>query len=659
MYSINLTALLFVSTRVVEAELVVPLMLVSLVLTLITFIPNRTNWIYGITGAFVLLTVIFHVVPVPAGNYSQPWVAFLRDTQIFNILIGTAFIYKIIVCLSLYRRTQDRYLENTRVAKEHVDRYHNLFENSLEAMLVIDEASGKILDVNRSARELFGYGSEELGEIGIEDLFMTPPQPSADVDEYEMRHMIRKRNGEGVYVEFGNFPVSDRSDECTVLSLRNIHHRVLAERQLTVNWQRYQRIFDTNALGIQETDLSAIVADLNDLRVQGVTDLEAYIEQNPVVLQEWLGKTQIKDLNNALLALTKAPTKQYFLENLDLFLTEQAFHSFAAETLAIWNGAKRYKGEIVIRDLNGDMLTLEYSTIFPEDGDYSHLVYTYVDVTATRQHRATIQQQVTMLNEKTEMLERYIESNMQLENFAYVASHDLQTPLRAITGFSQILQSEVADRLTKEELSYLDHIITATGNMNKLIEALLAYSRVNTVETQWKEISPKALLDTVLSDVRPELEDRKALVQIGDLPGVVLGDETRLRQLFQNLFTNALKFSRENVVPLIQVSSEVTDKHWHFSVADNGIGIEPEFQERIFLLFQKLHSPQEYAGTGIGLSICKKIVEQHGGEIWLESDMEKGTTFHFTLALQPDILDHKLIEPVEAIVEEPLTDSVH
>lgn len=216
---------------------------------------------------------------------------FLKETQLLNVLIGLAFISEIAACLALYQRTNKRYVENAMLAKEHVDRYHNLFENSLEAMLIIDEKDGSILDVNRSARELFGYGSEELGEIGVEDLFMTPPR-FGEMEEYDMRHMIRKRNGDGVYVEFGNFPVSDRDEDCTVLSLRNIHHRVLAERQLTVNWQRYQRIFDTNALGIQETDLSAIVADLNKLKEAGVTNLETYISENPIVLQDWLGKTE-------------------------------------------------------------------------------------------------------------------------------------------------------------------------------------------------------------------------------------------------------------------------------------------------------------------------------------------------------------------------------
>lgn len=194
--------------------------------------------------------------------------------------------------------------------------------------------------------------------------------------------------------------------------------------------------------------------------------------------------------------------------------------------------------------------------------------------------------------------------------------------------------------------------------MNKLIEALLAFSRVNTVKTQWSELSPKRLLETVLTDIRPELDERKALVQIGDMPESLLGDETRLRQLFQNLFTNALKFSREEVVPLIQVACQNTGKHWQFSVADNGIGVEVEFQQRIFLLFQKLHSPQQYEGTGMGLSIVKKIVEQHGGEIWLDSEMSKGTCFHFSLALQPDILDHKLLERSEKPATDVLTNAV-
>lgn len=220
-------------------------------------------------------------------------------------------------------------------------------------------------------------------------------------------------------------------------------------------------------------------------------------------------------------------------------------------------------------------------------------------------------------------------SNRDLEQFAYVASHDLQEPLRAVTGCVQILQRRYAGRLDQPGDELVGHIVDGASRMQTLIHDLLSFSRVG---TQGKALVPcesSDALDLALSNLRTAIADSRASLKIGAMPGVK-GDMSQLAQLFQNLIGNAIKY-RGPREPVISIEAREQGDMRVFSIRDNGIGIEPQYFERIFVLFQRLHTREEYAGTGIGLALCKKIVERHGGAIWLESDYGKGSVFHFTL----------------------------
>ncbi|HUL24057.1 MAG TPA: PAS domain S-box protein [Thermodesulfobacteriota bacterium] len=230
------------------------------------------------------------------------------------------------------------------------------------------------------------------------------------------------------------------------------------------------------------------------------------------------------------------------------------------------------------------------------------------------------------LREKTEELAR---SNKDLEQFAYVASHDLQEPLRMVTSYVQLLAKRYEGKLGSEADEFIDFAVDGAVRMRKLINDLLTYSRVG---TQGKKLSPtdsEAVLALSLNDLRLAIEENGALVTHDPLPRVI-ADHFQLGQLFQNLIGNAIKF-RSNEPPRVHLSASRNGNGWTFSVRDNGIGIAAEYSERIFVIFQRLHSRKEYAGTGIGLAICKKIVERHGGRIWVESEVGKGATFCFIL----------------------------
>jgi light-regulated signal transduction histidine kinase (bacteriophytochrome) len=236
------------------------------------------------------------------------------------------------------------------------------------------------------------------------------------------------------------------------------------------------------------------------------------------------------------------------------------------------------------------------------------------------------------LAKKTEDL---IRSNSELEQFAYVASHDLQEPLRMISSYVQLLSRRYEGKLDKDADDFIAYAVEGTKRMQQLINDLLAYSRVGTrgkppVPTDFEDVFSEAT-----ANLKMATEEAGAVVTHDQLP-TAMADKLQMVQLFQNLIGNAIKF-RGKDVPRVHVSAKQEEENWVFSVRDNGIGIDPQFHDRIFTIFQRLHGREEYPGTGIGLAVSKKIVERHGGRIWLESELGKGTTFYFTIPLHAEI----------------------
>ena len=225
--------------------------------------------------------------------------------------------------------------------------------------------------------------------------------------------------------------------------------------------------------------------------------------------------------------------------------------------------------------------------------------------------------------------EELARSNAELEQFAYVASHDLQEPLRMVGSFVQLLERRYKDVLDAKGREHISYAVDGARRMQMLIQDLLAFSRVG---TQGKEFAPtnfNSVVRSVLNNLREAIGESGAKVNCAPLP-TLPADDSQMGQLFQNLISNAVKFRGEQG-PSIQITAEPSDAHWKFAVKDNGIGIDQRHSDRIFLIFQRLHNRREYAGTGIGLAICKKIVDRHGGKIWVESEPGKGSTFLFTL----------------------------
>lgn len=238
------------------------------------------------------------------------------------------------------------------------------------------------------------------------------------------------------------------------------------------------------------------------------------------------------------------------------------------------------------------------------------------------------------LTTQTHYAKELTRSNAELEQFAYVASHDLQAPLGTIVGYAQLLERRCQNQLDPQANKFIANIVSSCERMQSLIDGLLEYSRVNKSQKVFELVDCNRVFDEACANLQVAIGNNQAVVTRTDLP-VVTGDNFQLVQLFQNLIGNALKYRRTEP-PIVRASAALDGENWLFSVQDNGIGIAADFYPRIFQIFQRLHTQREYSGTGIGLAICQKIVERHGGRIWVESALDRGSTFYFYLPRTSD-----------------------
>jgi PAS domain S-box-containing protein len=238
------------------------------------------------------------------------------------------------------------------------------------------------------------------------------------------------------------------------------------------------------------------------------------------------------------------------------------------------------------------------------------------------------------LNITLQNLER---SNKDLEQFTYVANHDLQEPLRMISSYTQLLERKYKDKLDQDANDYIQFAVDGAIRLQKLLNDLLEFSKVSSHSEMNEQVGTSSLLGQVISNLQQLIRENTALITNDDLP-VITANEAQIMRLFQNLIENAIKFKKKMELPKIHISCTRQKNMYQFSVADNGIGMEMQYHDRVFTIFQRLHSVKHYPGTGMGLSICKRIVERHGGTIWFESTVNAGTTFYFTIPVKTSTL---------------------
>ncbi|MBX2874644.1 MAG: PAS domain-containing protein [Saprospiraceae bacterium] len=510
--------------------------------------------------------------------------------------------------------TERKIAENALLKSEN--RYRNLFNSTFDAIFIFNTESGLVEECNENARTMFEI-PEEADIQTLSPIYMTPQyQPdgtlSSKMIEQQISGLASKKRlqfeffhkrfgGEMFETETTLIPSSFNSREILVI-INDVSTRRQAERALRTRERQLREAQKVALLGSWEYDYTADAFSCSQ-------QLHQMFEMGNLAHAGYM--TCIK------------------------LLVAEEYQDLMAEVKRDNNRSTfnfTYNKKLGTGEHKWFQMTGEKS--FDKEGRAARISGIVQDITTQHNQEEIIRKALKALNEKNEDLKKYIDSNMQLENFAYMASHDLKAPIRTIVSFTQLLKRSLKDRLQDNEEEYLQYISTGANSMKNLIEDLLTYSRVNTNNHQLEEVVLPKILASIKADLQTALEDSEATIHIKNIPDSIQADSTMMRQLFQNLLENAIKFRRPEIAPEIEIGCSSTEDHWNFYIKDNGIGISPEFQEKIFLLFRKLHSSSKYEGTGIGLALCKKIVEQHGGKIWVDDKYEDGTCFQFTLRKQ-------------------------
>jgi two-component system sensor kinase FixL len=479
--------------------------------------------------------------------------------------------------------------------RESEGRLRAIVETAVDAIITIDER-GKIASFNPAASRLFGYSVAEVIDRNIKVLMPAPYRDEHDsyLQNYDATG-IKKIIGIGREVvgrrkDGSEFPMDLAVSE-TVLGRRKIYTgliRDITERKRAEQSQAtLAAIVESSDDGIVGKTLDGIVATWN----AGAERIFGYSAQ------EMIGQPIAKVI----------PIDRLF-EEIDI-----------QHRLASGGRVEHFETVRIRKDGRTINVSLTISPIRDSSGVVIGASKIVRDITA----RKKIEE---FLTRQTEELAR---SNTELERFAYIASHDLQEPMRTVQSFAQLLQRECGASLAGDARDYLDFVVAGTRRMQALINDLLAYSRVSSQGSPFAPADCAEICRSVLKSLQTFIDQHQAQVTIDPLP-VVIGDTAQLGQLFQNLLVNGIKFQADRI-PAVHVSVTQSDSDWTFSVRDNGIGIAQEYFDRIFVIFQRLHTIEEYGGTGIGLAICKKIVLRHSGRIWVESTVGQGSTFHFAI----------------------------
>ena len=484
--------------------------------------------------------------------------------------------------------------KKTEEALEMANAYNrSLIEASLDPLVTIGP-DGKITDVNKATEMVTGYFRSELIGTDFSDNFTEPQRAregyqqafrEGSVFDYALE--IQHRSRKVTPVLYNASVYKDESGEIigVFAAARDVTELKKAEKELQLA-SKYNR-------SLIETSLDPLVTIGPDGRITDVNKATEFV--TGYSRKELIGT----DFSNYFTEPEKAKEgyKKVFREGQVLDYDLEIRHREGHITPVLYNAS-------VYRD---------------EDREIIGIFAAARDITERKKAEE-------MLKQKLEELAR---SNAELEQFAYVASHDLQEPLRMVVSYLQLLQRKYQGELDSKADKYIYFAVDGASRMQVLINDLLEFSRVTTKAGEFEPADCKFILDQVLSDLEVSTKESGASISYGFLP-VVMADPTQFAQVFQNLISNAIKF-RSKEAPKIKISAEKKDDQWLFSVQDNGIGIDPRYSERIFEVFKRLHKREEYPGTGIGLSICKKIIERHGGHIWVESEPCKGSTFYFTL----------------------------
>jgi PAS domain S-box-containing protein len=477
--------------------------------------------------------------------------------------------------------------------KKAEERFRLVVESAPNAMLLVN-AQGVITLVNKQAESLFGYTKAELIGNKLEiliperfgnihphhrEVFFAHPQARAMGVGRDL--FAKRKDGTEIEVEIGLNPISADDGQLVLASIIDITERKKAQ-------ERFRLVVESapNAMVLVNEDGIITLINKQAEALFGYKRQELIGSKLEMLLPDRLREDHPGHRN----MFFKKPQTRPMGVGRDLFA----------------------------RRKDGSELQVEIGLNPIETAEGQMVLASIIDISERKLQEAALKRQVELEIK-----------NKELEQFAYVASHDLQEPLRTVSNYMQIFTEDYADQLDADALKYINAVNNATKRMSLLVRALLDFSRLGR-DKRIAFVDLNKLISQVIADLQTTIETSGATVQVGKMPSLN-AYEIEMRQLFQNLLTNAIKFRKKDTPPNVWISAKKVDERWEFSVTDNGIGIASRHYNRIFAIFQRLHPADQFEGNGIGLANCKKIVELHQGEIWVESMVGKGSTFKFTI----------------------------
>lgn len=493
--------------------------------------------------------------------------------------------------------------------REAEKKFRNVVEHSTN-MFYQHDTEGVLTFVSPQSKEFLGYSSEQskhkwtefVTDHPINNIGKERTQKAIETGEvqppYEMQ--LKTSDGRIIWVEIHEAPLIEDGEVTGIVgSLSDITDRKQYEQQLQESLERYDYVSKATRDAIYDWDIKQDHLHWGE----GFNTLFGYASDDGYYpLEKWAGNVHPDDIEETqkdLEATLKAPS-------INQWKQEYRFRK------ADGNYAYVLENGYIIRNKNGKAL---------------RMIGALRDITESKKARETL---IELNHELKARAQELAATNAELEQFAYVASHDLQEPLRMVTGFLTQLDKKYSDNLDEKANQYINFAVDGAQRMRQIILDLLNYSRLNQENMKRELVDLNLLVEEVKAVERTHIKEADAKIIVGDLPNIY-ANPGPLKQVFQNLINNALKYQQPGNKPIIEIGYSDTKTHWKFKVKDNGIGIRKEFQDTVFQIFQRLHTRDQYSGTGIGLAITKKIIERHGGEIWLESEKGQGSTFYFTI----------------------------
>ncbi|WP_420628841.1 PAS domain S-box protein [Candidatus Leptofilum sp.] len=522
--------------------------------------------------------------------------------------------------MALYKHEMERQLR----AKE---RWLSTVLHSIGDGVITTDEQGKITFMNPVAEGLTGWTQSDAAGEPLPEVFQAVDEetlsPIANLVTRVMDSrqtvildngtLLIQRDGETRPIEDSAAPIKGELDEIlgVVIVFHDVSERKQAEQALRQSEEKYRLLFENSPESITLLGLDGTIVDCN----------EATVRLRNLPREEIIGQSFIE------VDSIKEEDLERFTALFSQLLEGNKIGSLTIELTGPDNEARWVEAFPALLRRDGRVDAIQVIT-----RDITQRKLAEDEVARYQEHLEELVAERTAELENSNL--QLARSNAELEQFAYVASHDLREPLRKIKSYTELLSRRYEGKLDARADKYIDYIVDGSSRMQQLITDLLMYSRLGRADLNLNLTALSAILDGVMSDLELNIQESGATITADPLPTLNV-DAQQISRLLQNLLGNALKF-RGDKLAQIHISAEEKDDEWLFSVSDNGIGIEPQYVDRIFLIFQRLHTRGEYPGTGMGLAICKKIVENHNGRIWATSQPKQGATFHFTLPVKQD-----------------------